>query len=111
MKPYPKGNVQPGKSFDFVFTANSPDFTWLRYRNPIIDAWNELGVAVGSWPVFPSAHHGLAVIEEEVSELRAHVYTNQKRRDIAAMRKEAIQIAAMALRFAAEVCNEETGRF
>lgn len=66
--------------------------------------------AMHLWPKFPSAHHGLSVIEEELAELRQHVYTNQKRRDIPAMREEAIQVAAMALRFVVEVCNEETGR-
>lgn len=57
-----------------------------------------------------SAHHGFAVLLEELDELKAHVWMNQKKRDITAMRAEAIRVAAMALCFAAEVCNEETGR-
>ena len=58
-----------------------------------------------------SAHEGFGVIYEEfIVELGAHVWTKQKNRDLAAMRKEAIQVAAMAIRFAAEVCTEERGR-
>lgn len=71
--------------------------------------WAELGAAA-TWPAFNSAHEGFAILAEEVDELWDHVKTNQKRRDIAAMRKEALQVAAMAVRFAIEVCNEERGR-
>lgn len=73
-------------------------------------AMAEVTRARSNWPPFNTAHEGFAVLLEEVDELKAHVWTNQKRRDLAAMKKEAIQVAAMALRFAAEVCSEETGR-
>lgn len=71
---------------------------------------HELKTAMTNWPAFNSAHEGFAVLKEEVDELWDHVKTNQKRRDLVAMKKEAIQVAAMALRFACEVCGEETGR-
>ena len=74
------------------------------------EALTELKQAQENWPAFNSAHEGFGVLAEEVDELWAHVKTNQKRRDLAAMRKEAIQVAAMALRFAVEICNEERGR-
>ena len=58
---------------------------------------------------FNSAHEGYSVLLEEVDELKAHVWMKQKNRDIAAMRKEAIEVAAMAIKFAA-VCDETWGR-
>lgn len=70
----------------------------------------EVVAAKHNWPVFNSAHEGFAVLKEEVDELWDHVKTNQKKRDLEAMRKEAIQVAAMAVRFATEVCDEERGR-
>lgn len=84
-------------------------------RSPIgiaaADATTEVLRAKTLWPsTFNSTHEGYAVLLEEVDELKAHVWTNQKKRDLSAMRKEAIQVAAMALRFAAEVCDEERGR-
>jgi hypothetical protein len=73
-------------------------------------ALNEARAAGRKWPPFSSAHEGYAILLEELDELKAHVWTNQKRRDLAAMRLEAVQVAAMALRFIADVCNEEVGR-
>jgi NTP pyrophosphatase (non-canonical NTP hydrolase) len=73
-------------------------------------AFREARDARRNWPPFNSAHEGFAVLLEEVDELKAHVWTNQKKRDLNAMRKEAIQVAAMAIRFAGDVCDEETGR-
>lgn len=67
--------------------------------------------AAAVWPAMNSAHEGFAVIQEEFNkELWEHVCMKQKNRNLAAMRKEAIQVAAMAIRFAIEVCNEERGR-
>jgi NTP pyrophosphatase (non-canonical NTP hydrolase) len=71
---------------------------------------SEVENARANWPGFNSAHEGFAVLLEEVDELKEHVWTNQKRRDLPAMRKEAMQVAAMALRFMTEVCDEERGR-
>lgn len=70
----------------------------------------EVNTATKNWPPFNSAHEGFAILNEEFDELKAHVWTNQKRRDLLAMRKEAIQVAAMAMRFANEICNDERGR-
>lgn len=64
----------------------------------------------GKWPAMNSAHEGYGVLMEEVDELWDHVKTRQKNRDLAAMQAEAIQVAAMALRFAHDICNEERGR-
>lgn len=70
----------------------------------------ELRIAMENWPAFNSAHEGYAVLLEEMDELWEHVRLNQKKRDPLAMRKEAIQVAAMALRFAIDVCNEKNVR-
>jgi len=63
-----------------------------------------------NWGPMNSAHEAYAVMLEEVDELWDHVKTKQKLRDLEAMEKEAVQIAAMALRFANECCNETVGR-
>lgn len=79
-------------------------------QDVILDATVELTAATASWPAFNSAHEAFSVLAEEVDELWDHVKVNQKRRDLAAMRKEALQVAAMALRFALDVCDETRGR-
>lgn len=57
---------------------------------------------------FASSHEGYAVILEELDELWEHVKRRAEDRDLAAMRREAIQVAAMALRFVVDVCGAKT---
>ena len=75
-----------------------------------LEAFDEVESAVESWPPFNSAHEGYGVLLEEVEELWNHVKTNQKRRDLVTMRKEAIQVAAMAIRFAFDILDCDRGR-
>lgn len=57
---------------------------------------------------FNGSHEGYAVILEEVEELWAEV--KKKNRDHDAMKKECIQIAAMAIKFAEDICNPQNTR-
>ena len=52
---------------------------------------------------FASAHEGYGVLLEELRELETEVFKKRERRDVALMRKEALQVAAMAIRFASDV--------
>lgn len=103
--------------------ATTTDETWSRIEiNPrsnlqmaqLLHTLEQIKVEVltakAKWPGFNSAHEGYAILLEEVDELWEHVRTHQKNRNLAAMRMEAVQVAAMALRFATEVCDEERGR-
>lgn len=80
--------------------------------NPIegllFDVRNELEAAQKRFPPMNTAHEGYAIILEELDELWGHVRIKQGMRLSHEMRREAIQIAAMALRFAHDVCD--TGR-
>jgi len=85
-----------------------------RRWNAIVDAHArvlvEVRAATLNWAPFNSAHEAYAVLLEEVRELEFATFLKQADRDLGEMRREAIQVAAMAIRYAAEVCNEETGR-
>jgi len=50
-------------------------------------------------PGFPSAHHGYAVIREELDELWDEVKADR----LLAAQKEAVQVAATAIRFMTEL--------
>lgn len=54
-----------------------------------------------------SPHEGWSVIFEELEELREHVRADTGRS--AEARKEAIQIAAMGLRYALNLCERQNG--
>lgn len=66
-------------------------------------AYYELQKARAKHADMHSAHEGYAVILEELDELKAEVWMRDH--DVAAMRKEALHVAAMALRFVVDVCD------
>lgn len=65
---------------------------------------NEYAAASNRYPPFNSAHEGYAVIWEEMDELKTEVWKSPKKREPEKMRAEAIQVAAMALRFLVDCC-------
>ena len=62
---------------------------------------DELNRAQEKFPAMHSQHEGVAVIEEEFLELREAVFWGKK----GTPRAEAIQLAAMALRFVNDTCD------
>ncbi len=72
-----------------------------------LDALDEAISAASKHAPMSSAHEAYAVLLEEVDELWDHVKVNQKRRDVMAMRQEAVQVAAMALRFIVDICDKD----
>lgn len=70
------------------------------------DAVREFRAAREKFAPFNSAHEGFAVLKEEVDELWDEVKKGgTQKRSKTRMRKEAIQVAAMALRFIEDVCK------
>ena len=65
----------------------------------------ELERAEAKFPAFHSAHEGYAVLLEEVKKPPRET-ENQRAQDNQIMRKEAVQVAAMALRFIRDVCDK-----
>lgn len=65
----------------------------------------ELEKAKEEHPKFNSAHEGYAVILEELEELWDEIKVKQSKRDNIAIKKEAIQVGAMAARFLTDLCD------
>jgi hypothetical protein len=65
----------------------------------------ELRSAIKRFAPFNSEHEGYAVIKEELDELWDEVKKRQSQRSPGDMRKEAIQVGAMAARFVLELCE------
>lgn len=78
--------------------------------NAIFAIEHELCKAEERYPSFHTAHEGYAVILEELDELWDEVKRKQGTRDKAKMRKEAVQVAAMAVRFILDICDHPEDR-
>lgn len=98
----PKAYVEPGEAPE---GHPMPESKKERLQDNIESIRQECMQAMFDWPEFHSAHEGYAVLKEEVDELWDCVRLNPKKRDVSAMKTEAIQVAAMALRFATEICD------
>jgi len=59
----------------------------------------EIKRATSKNPAFNSCHEGYAVILEELDELKEEVWLKKSRRNPKRMKAEAVQVAAMAIRF------------
>ena len=68
-------------------------------RTNLDSIYTEYRRAIFLFPPFHSAHEGYAVLLEEVDELWDEIKGNKKPGAYERMRKEAIQVGAMALRF------------
>lgn len=71
---------------------------------------DEVVSATAKFPPFNSAHEGFAILKEEVDELWDEVKKKQTTRDVQKLRREAIQVAAMAVRFVEDVVNGQGGK-
>ena len=66
--------------------------------------------AAAKWPPYGSAHEAYGLLAEELAEFFDCVRTNQNKRDIAEMRAELVQLAAVAFRTIIDVCDGGKGR-
>ena len=100
-----------GSSSDSIFPSNILDMTSEGLVEPvvrplpikarlIIDAVEvELREAVENYGPIRSFHEGYAILREEVDELWDEIKVKPGYRNKELMRKEAVQVAAMAVRF------------
>jgi glutamyl-tRNA reductase len=83
-----------------------PENAYPRERAFLGDAFQEMHRSRQKFPFFTNAHEAYAVILEEVEEFWEEVRKKQSERDIRAMREELVQIAAMAMKAAADLREE-----
>jgi len=78
----------------------------MNYNNAFALVKIELSEATSKFGKFASQHEGIAVIREEYLELEKEVFKKQSEYDHNQLKKEATQLAAMAIRFLID-CEEE----
>lgn len=71
---------------------------------------DEYARAVRLHPPMNSAHEGKAIIDEELFELWQIIMKKEENRDGRQMLEEAVQVAAMAVRFIVDVCLRDEAR-
>lgn len=71
-----------------------------------IEVGNEVIRAMDLFPEFNSAHEGYAILKEEVDELWDEIKNNKDPEANARQRKEAVQVAAMAIRFVIDISDK-----
>ena len=76
------------------------------YSRELREVSEELDRCLRKHPKWVDAHQGYGKLLEELHELWDEVRLKETKRNQKRMRKEAIQVAAMALRFALEVCGK-----
>ena len=67
----------------------------------------ELLAAMKNHPKFYTPHDGWAILREEVDELWDEVKKKPSKRSKNKLRKEAVQVAAMAIRFVHDICGKD----
>ena len=83
------------------------DLEWSKIVNKMLEEIrDELISAIVKFHPFNSGHEGYGVILEELEELWGEIKNSKETKGNEAMRKEAIQIAAMSLRFIVDLCEE-----
>ena len=89
--------------------CDSGEIDFLKVGEIGAEITNEFLAASVRFSPFASEHEGFAILKEEVDELWDAVKLNQKHPERLKMcRKEAIQIAAMALHFVYDCVPEKT---
>lgn len=73
--------------------------TTIEITGELLKVGSEVERATALHPRFNSSHEGFAVLKEEVDELWDAI----KKNDITHAREEAVQVAAMAIRFLLDV--------
>ena len=76
--------------------------------NIVADVLKELDSAMNRYPAFNSRHEGYAILKEEFDEVWDLIKINHTKNPECRneMRKEAIQVAAMAIRFIYDCCDD-----
>lgn len=78
-----------------------------KVKNASLLILKEYNRAVENYSPMHSAHEGIAVIFEEVHELWEEVRIKPEHQIKTAILEEAVQVAAMALRFIVDICMKE----
>lgn len=95
--------LSPAKRRRALATVERMERLQRNMEDIVDEVCSELIRAVGRYPTFASGHEGWAVMREEMDELWDEV--RKRDSDPERMRAEAIQVAAMGIRFVLDVCE------